>query len=180
MDLYALLEIILGYLGPKGGLLVSEIKNGQHCHEYDRHHRQHDHHQHHDHDHGHGHDDDYSNDFDMSPAEFLERIDKAPLHDKIIDVRLPWELVQARIADSISIPLSNLHKGLVEFDRAEVYYVICSSGIRSSYAAAFMVSLGFENVYNIQGGLNGIVACLGEKKQVPAWLLLESAEFPKR
>ncbi|MEX0273681.1 MAG: rhodanese-like domain-containing protein, partial [Flavobacteriaceae bacterium] len=41
---------------------------------------------------------------------------------------------------------------LQKLDTSKNYYVYCRSGNRSAQACAIMGSLGFGNVYNLEGG----------------------------
>ncbi|MDX1327219.1 MAG: rhodanese-like domain-containing protein, partial [Arenibacter sp.] len=42
---------------------------------------------------------------------------------------------------------------LEKLDKSKNYYVYCRSGNRSGQACAIMNKLGFENTYNLQGGI---------------------------
>ncbi len=72
----------------------------------------------------------------------------------LIDVRQPEEREIATIG-GMNIPLSELSEGLDQLKdrRDERIVVYCRSGARSDNAAAFMMSMGFTRVYNLQGGI---------------------------
>jgi rhodanese-related sulfurtransferase len=42
---------------------------------------------------------------------------------------------------------------LEELDKSKNYYVYCRSGNRSGQACRIMEQLGFENAYNLEGGI---------------------------
>ena len=145
-----------------------------HVHEYQQTNVHHDHGQHHSDDHDHT--NDYDNEFDIYPQEFLKILkDGLSCNSKIIDVREAWEFEEVKIEGSLFIPLQQLYRQSKELSTEYIYYVICSQGFRSSYATAYMLSLGYENVYNIQTGLIGIIEYLAQQKlSHPVWLIKES------
>jgi rhodanese-related sulfurtransferase len=76
----------------------------------------------------------------------------------LLDVRTEDECNDGIIANSINI---DIHKGQVFIDEIEAldksknYYVYCRSGARSGKACEIMNELGFENAYNLLGGILG-------------------------
>ena len=44
--------------------------------------------------------------------------------------------------------------GIQKLDKNKNYYVYCHSGIRSVQACQIMKSFGFENLYNLLGGIS--------------------------
>jgi len=74
----------------------------------------------------------------------------------ILDVRTEDECNNGIIPDSINI---DIYKGqefiekLEALDKTKNYYVYCRSGARSAKACEAMNNLGFENTYNLQGGI---------------------------
>jgi len=74
----------------------------------------------------------------------------------ILDVRTPEEVQQGMIPNAIHI---DIHKGqgfvdeVNELERSKSYYVYCKSGGRSAQACAVLNHLGFENAYNLLGGI---------------------------
>ncbi len=119
----------------------------------------------------HNHTNDYDNDFDIYPQEFLRVFNNgSSFNGKIIDVRESWEIEEVKIADSLFIPLQKLNQQAKQLQSDHIYYVICTQGFRSSYTA-YLLSLGFENVFNIQTGLTRIIEHLGRKQMLPVWLI---------
>jgi rhodanese-related sulfurtransferase len=76
----------------------------------------------------------------------------------ILDVRTENECNEGIIANSINIDIYE-GQGFVQkieaLDKTKKYYVYCRSGARSGKACELMESLGFENAYNLQGGILG-------------------------
>jgi rhodanese-related sulfurtransferase len=82
----------------------------------------------------------------------FEADDKAVM----LDVRSEDECDQGIIEGSINI---DFHKGqefidaIAALDKNKNYYIYCRSGARSGKTCEIMNELGFENVYNLLGGI---------------------------
>ena len=74
----------------------------------------------------------------------------------ILDVRTVGEFNEGSIANAINI---DIHLGqdfvteIESLDKTKNYYVYCRSGMRSAKACEIMNELGFENAYNLVGGI---------------------------
>lgn len=74
----------------------------------------------------------------------------------ILDVRTEDEFNEGMIPGAINI---DIYKGqgfiysIEELDKSKNYYVYCRSGGRSGQACSIMIQLGFENTYNLLGGI---------------------------
>jgi rhodanese-related sulfurtransferase len=74
----------------------------------------------------------------------------------ILDVRSEDEFNEGFIANAINI---DIHRGqdfvteIEALDKNKKYYVYCRSGMRSAKACEIMNQLGFENTYNLNGGI---------------------------
>lgn len=82
----------------------------------------------------------------------------ALLHDKkaiIIDVREEDEWQEKHIPNALHIPLAQLNNRLAELAAYKNTPVItqCQSGRRSKQAQAVLKAAGFNDVYNLEGGL---------------------------
>jgi sulfur-carrier protein adenylyltransferase/sulfurtransferase len=71
----------------------------------------------------------------------------------VLDVREPHEYEVANIGGRL-IPLAELPERLVELDRDETLAVHCKSGGRSARAVRLLKDAGFQNVYNVKGGID--------------------------
>jgi len=76
----------------------------------------------------------------------------------VLDVRTPEEYAQGHVSSKGVIP-SNLNfyaedfrEQLAKLDRTKTYLVYCHTGNRSSQAVALMKELGFQRIYDIEGG----------------------------
>jgi rhodanese-related sulfurtransferase len=72
----------------------------------------------------------------------------------MLDVREPSEFQYARIASSVLIPLQQIPHRLAELNPQLPIVVICHHGMRSQQAAHFLVHSGFENIFNLTGGID--------------------------
>ncbi len=71
----------------------------------------------------------------------------------LVDVRTETEVSQGKIDGAIHIPLHMLPIKLDEMCRETPTILYCHSGARSAQACAFMSARGFDNVFNLQGGI---------------------------
>lgn len=76
---------------------------------------------------------------------------------QVVDVRRPTEYEAGHAPGAVLAPLHLLptdHEALGNLDRSTPTAIICGSGYRSSAAAHYLRSLGFENLHNVTGGTN--------------------------
>lgn len=73
----------------------------------------------------------------------------------LIDVRTRHEFLDVKIPNAILIDLMDPHfiREIEKLDKNKKYYLYCRSGNRSYHACKQMLKLGFENVYNLAGGI---------------------------
>ncbi|HEC20465.1 MAG TPA: rhodanese-like domain-containing protein [Gammaproteobacteria bacterium] len=74
---------------------------------------------------------------------------------RIIDVREMREIAQGTTPRAEALPLATLPMRLSEFAPDEKLVFICRSGARSAQACVFLKQQGFENVFNLRGGMIG-------------------------
>ena len=81
----------------------------------------------------------------------------------VLDVRTEEECQDGMIPNAIHIDIYNGQEfinALEQLDHLKNYYVYCKAGGRSGQACQLMNQLGFENTYNLIGGMmnwNGAV-----------------------
>lgn len=73
----------------------------------------------------------------------------------MIDVRTDVEFAQGAILGSKHLPLHMLPLMADQLEQEKPVVLICRSGARSAQACAFLAQKGFENVYNLRGGVMG-------------------------
>ena len=88
----------------------------------------------------------------------------------LLDVRQPGEYEAEHIPGAKLIPLPGLKEGLPQMDKQKPLIVYCASGGRSLAAAQLLSGLGFNEIYNLQGGIKG---WQGSKAAGPQELNLE-------
>ena len=72
----------------------------------------------------------------------------------LLDVREPWEYAQGHIAGAHLIPLGELvNMDLGDVNSNQAIVCVCAHGVRSAHAARYLVSLGYENVAHLEGGM---------------------------
>ena len=75
----------------------------------------------------------------------------------VLDVRTPEEITDlGHLENAISINFSSpdFEEKLAELDKNKTYLVYCHSGGRSGRTMNKMMDLGFEKVYNLDGGIS--------------------------
>jgi len=88
-------------------------------------------------------------------APELEHIRKGDaIH--ILDVRALSEFEEQHIEGAINIPAPDLRERYKELDKEKKYYVICSTGHRSSLAISILRQKGFYHLINVAGGMTGM------------------------
>ena len=77
---------------------------------------------------------------------------------KIIDVRSKNEYRENHLTGSVNIPLSDIKRKIEKIvpnkDRKILLY--CQSGLRSKKAIKILEKLGYNNLYNLNGGIENI------------------------
>lgn len=74
----------------------------------------------------------------------------------ILDVRTSEEFEAGYIPEAKQLDIRNPEtfvQGLESLDKSAIYYVYCRSGARSAQACQVMSQMGFENTFNLLGGI---------------------------
>lgn len=92
---------------------------------------------------------------DYESAKMILKNDKSAF---LIDVRSPQEYKETHLDGSINIPVYDIEEKCKEIipDKESVIIVYCQSGGRSSKAVKILEKQGYNKLYNIDGGLDGI------------------------
>ncbi len=88
---------------------------------------------------------------EITVEELKEKLDNGQ-NVSVLDVREPHEYEVANIGARL-IPLGELPERLIELDRDETFAVHCKTGSRSARAVKLLEEAGFQNVYNVKGGI---------------------------
>ena len=92
----------------------------------------------------------------LSQEEWKEQVSK----DKnavIIDARTPEECATGIVENAIMIDFLQpdyFRQEINKLDKTKTYYIYCRSGNRSGKACVMMENLGFNESYNLIGGMN--------------------------
>lgn len=89
---------------------------------------------------------------DVSASQAKEMIDSGEFF--LLDVRTQEEYDEGHISGSTLIPVEVIGSRLDELPEDMKILVYCRSGIRSAQASQVLVDNGFEQVYNMKGGIN--------------------------
>ncbi len=82
-------------------------------------------------------------------AEIMDRDDVV-----LIDVREQFEYDEAHIPGVTLIPLGEVPQRMDEFPTDKTVIITCRSGNRSGQATDFLRENGYDNVHNMDGGIN--------------------------
>lgn len=85
----------------------------------------------------------------FTPAELVGKLDEV----MVLDVRGATEYRDERIPGAVNIPLGYLPKQLDQLPKDQPIITQCASGYRSQVAASLLRKHGFENVTNLDGGI---------------------------
>lgn len=77
---------------------------------------------------------------------------------QLIDVRSSMEFNQGALNGAINLPINTIQLNTDAIDQTKPVLLYCRSGQRSGMVKQFLVSLGFEDVYNI-GSYSRFVFC---------------------
>jgi rhodanese-related sulfurtransferase len=91
---------------------------------------------------------------DITPRELDARMRRGELSPLLLDVREPWEIQICRLPDAETIPMRLIPSSLDTLDRTRPVVVICHHGVRSRQVAQYLAHHGFEQVLNLQGGVD--------------------------
>jgi rhodanese-related sulfurtransferase len=97
----------------------------------------------------------FANIKEIDSPELAQWMDDNSKQFRIIDVREPNEIAQGSIQGAEAMPMSVLGGRLGEIDPQEQVVFICRSGARSGQVCAYLEQNGFNNVYNLRGGVIG-------------------------
>lgn len=89
----------------------------------------------------------------ISPKQVAEKISRDDKF-RFLDVREPFEHAIAFVEGAEPTPLSTFRDWADTLNKEEEIVVMCHHGVRSANLCMFLVSNGFENVSNVEGGID--------------------------
>lgn len=90
---------------------------------------------------------------EIKAQELKELLDKQE-DFQLVDVREDFEYQLVKLPHSTWIPLRHLPERMSELDQNKKTVVLCHHGMRSYQAALYLSEEGFEDVYNLVGGID--------------------------
>jgi glyoxylase-like metal-dependent hydrolase (beta-lactamase superfamily II)/rhodanese-related sulfurtransferase len=96
----------------------------------------------------------------------IRQISVENLHDLVtgsspfvlLDGRAANEFEDSHIEGALNIPVADLRERHQDLNKNDTIVVICTSGVRSSLGASILKQHGFNNIYNVTGGMTGYSA----------------------
>lgn len=89
----------------------------------------------------------------ITATELSAQLSTTETKPVLLDVREPHEFAYCRIEGSINIPMNSVPSRLAEIDPADAIITICHHGMRSAAVADFLLKRNYENVTNLEGGI---------------------------
>jgi rhodanese-related sulfurtransferase len=88
----------------------------------------------------------------LNPGDIIEG--NVPDNAQFIDVREPEEYACVRWPLFANMPLSVFERSLDQLDIHRPVVLLCKVGMRSLKAGIFLQKMGFESVWNVDGGID--------------------------
>lgn len=90
----------------------------------------------------------------ISAAELKDRLDSGKLNALLIDVREEGEWQVVNIPQAKLVPLQTIPAYAPNLPKDAEIIIHCKAGMRSARACEYLMSIGFENVTNVEGGMD--------------------------
>ena len=74
---------------------------------------------------------------------------------RVIDVRQPAEIAAGTVPKAEAMPMHTIPLRMSELNKEDKLVLVCRSGARSAQACAFLQQQGYNEVYNLRGGMMG-------------------------
>jgi len=92
-------------------------------------------------------------------AQWLEKED----HVQVVDIRQPQEVAAGVVPGSEVMPMHTIPLRIQEIKQDKPVVLVCRSGARSAQACMFLAQNGYDNIYNLRGG---IISWAGSGQQI--------------
>ncbi len=96
----------------------------------------------------------------LSPFKFHKRIKKECF---VLDIRTPEEYSIDAIEDSVNIELDKIRQNMDRIPKDKKILIYCGVGLRGYVAARILKQNGFDDVYNLSGGLKVYKQAMAEQ-----------------
>ena len=96
---------------------------------------------------------------EIEVTELANLLDNNNQPVEIIDIREAQEIASGTVPSARHIPMATLPMRIDELPRDRQVVMVCRSGARSGHACAWLMQQGFDNVYNLRGGMMAWHSC---------------------
>jgi len=90
---------------------------------------------------------------EIEVAELQQQLETASAAVQLIDIRHHAEIIQGMSHGADRLPLHLLPQNLHQVARDKMVVLYCQIGILSAQACSYLAGNGYENVYNLRGGI---------------------------
>ncbi len=90
----------------------------------------------------------------ITAAELKQRIDSGNLNAILLDVREEGEWQVVNIPQAKLVPLQTIPAHAPNLPKDQEIIIHCKAGMRSARACEYLMSIGFDNVTNVEGGMD--------------------------
>jgi rhodanese-related sulfurtransferase len=90
----------------------------------------------------------------MTAQQLQSYLQSAETQPVLLDVREPQEFAHCHIEGSVNIPMNTVPARLSELAQEMEIITVCHHGMRSGAIAEFLLSRGYLNITNLQGGID--------------------------
>jgi rhodanese-related sulfurtransferase len=94
------------------------------------------------------------------PVERLAEWRRSGTPHVLLDVREDDEVAAAALAGALHIPMNEVPQRLAEIPQEQTLAVLCHHGERSFMVARFLAARGYDDVYNVEGGIDRYAATI--------------------
>lgn len=114
---------------------------------------------------------------DIGVEKAYQTLEENPEEIVLLDVRTEGEYNDEYIPGAINIPKDVLENRIGELNKSKTIIVYCKSGSRSRTASETLAQHGFENVYNMIGGINAWEEKFATSASTPMPTVTETQAF---
>ena len=102
---------------------------------------------------------------EINTGELAARIENGD-EVELLDIRSDAELMQGVLPNAKHLPMHLIPLKINDFPKDKDIILYCRSGARSYQAVAYLAQQGFDNIYNLSGG---IISWAQQGKQITAY-----------
>ncbi len=95
----------------------------------------------------------YWNIKEIEAPELAQRLDSGGGNVRVIDVREMNEIKAGTVPGAEAMPMASIPVRMHELKQDEELVVVCRSGARSAQVCMFLQQQGYDNVFNLRGGM---------------------------